>query len=319
MRGYAMRRDLIRLKAGLTGAVIVIVVGLPSTKLLTNGGVSMAAPQGKGGEVIAKPKPTPTPKKTTPPARTNRISSRPLPRTHTNQAGIEFVLIPPGSFRMGSLRGDANEKPVHQVTIGQAFYMGKYVVTQAQWQSVMGTTTHQQHDKVAGSYIIVGEGDNYPMYFVSWEEATSFVQRLNAMNDGYSYRLPTEAEWEYACRAGTKGDYYADDVNDIGWSLGNSGDKTHAVGGKQPNAFGLYDMSGNVSEWCRDVYHDNYYGAPTNGSAWVSGGDSQKRVLRGGGWFDRAVYLRSAARFKDSLDYREYDIGFRVVATVPNQ
>jgi formylglycine-generating enzyme required for sulfatase activity len=178
----------------------------------------------------------------------------------------------------------------------------------------MGTTIHQQRNKVVGSYIIVGEGDNYPMYFVSWEEAMSFMRRLNELNDGYIYRLPTDAEWEFACRAGTKGDYYADDVNDIGWSVENSGNKTHAVGGKQPNAFGLYDMSGNVSEWCGDFYHDNYHGAPTNGSAWVRGGESQKRVLRGGGWFDRAVYLHSAARFSDSSDYREYGIGFRVVA-----
>ena len=288
-----------------------------SSWLPTNDAAS--AGQGKGGEVIAKPKPTPTPKKSTPPARTSRTSSRPAPRTRTNQAGIEFVLIPPGSFMMGSTNGNADEKPVHQVTISQAFYMGKYEVTQAQWQSVMGTTIHQQRDKVVGSYIIVGEGDNYPMYFVSWEEAMTFMRRLNELNDGYLYRLPTEAEWEYACRAGTKGDYYADDVNDIGWSVENSGNKTHAVGGKQPNAFGLYDMSGNVSEWCQDLYHDNYHGAPTNDSAWVSGGESQKRVLRGGGWFDRAVYLRSAARFKDSSDYREYGIGFRVVAVARTQ
>jgi formylglycine-generating enzyme required for sulfatase activity len=280
-----------------------------------------SAGQGKGGEVIAKPKPTPTPKKSTPPARTNRTSSRPLPRTRTrtNQAGIEFVLIPPGRFMMGSTNGNADEKPVHQVTISQAFYMGKYEVTQGQWQSVMGTTIHQQRDKVVGSYIIVGEGDNYPMYFVSWEEAMSFMRRLNELNDGYIYRLPTEAEWEYACRAGTKGDYYADDVNDIGWSVENSGNQTHAVAGKQPNTFGLYDMSGNVSEWCGDVYHNNYRGAPTDGSAWVSGGEPQKRVIRGGGWFDRAVYLRSAARFKDSSDYREYGIGFRVVAVARTQ
>jgi formylglycine-generating enzyme required for sulfatase activity len=286
-----------------------------SSRLPTNNAASTG--QGKGGEVIAKPKPSPTPKRS-PPARTNR-TSRTLPRTRTNQAGIEFVLIPPGSFMMGSTNGNADEKPVHRVTINQAFYMGKYEVTQAQWQSVMGTTIHQQRDKVAGSYIIVGEGDNYPMYFVSWEEATSLVQRLNAMNDGYSYRLPTEAEWEYACRAGTKGDYYADDVNNIGWSVENSSDQTHVVGGKQPNAFGLYDMSGNVSEWCGDIYHDNYHGAPTNGSAWVSGREPQKRVIRGGGWFDRAVYLRSAARFKDSSDYREYGIGFRVVAVARTQ
>jgi len=303
-----------RLVAPLASIAAVLLIITPSSKPSASVGI----PQGKGGEVIAKPKPTPTPKKSTLPTRTNRTSSR-SPRTRTNQAGLEFVLISPGSFTMGSHNGNADEKPVHQVTINHGFYMGKYEVTQGQWQTVMGTTIHQQRDKVAGSYIIVGEGNHYPMYFVSWEEAMSFVGRLNELNDGYTYRLPTEAEWEYACRAGTKGDYYADNVSGIGWSLENSGNETHVVGGKQTNAFGLSDMSGNVSEWCEDVYHDNYYGAPTNGSAWVSGGESQKRVLRGGGWFDRDLYLRSAARFKNSSDYREYGIGFRVVAVARTQ
>jgi formylglycine-generating enzyme required for sulfatase activity len=301
-----MRRSIGLASLLAMGTMLALSSWLPANDVASAG-------QGKGGEVIAKPKPSPTPKKSTPPARTSR-TSRPLPRTRTNQGGMEFVLIPPGRFMMGSTNGNADEKPFHQVKISQAFYAGKYEVTQAQWQALMGTTIRQQRDKVAISYIIVGEGDDYPMYFVSWEEAMSFMRRLNESNDGYLYRLPTEAEWEYACRAGTKGDYYADDVSEIGWSVENSGNQTHAVGGKQPNAFGLYDMSGNVSEWCGDVYHDNYHGAPTNGSAWVTGGESQKRVLRGGGWFDRAVYLRSAARFKDSSDYREYGIGFRVVA-----
>lgn len=232
------------------------------------------------------------------------------------------MLIPSGNFMMGSINGEASEKPVHRVKIGQPFYMGEYEVTQGQWMAVMGTTVRQQRDKTGGMFIsdeIDGVGDNYPIFYVSWEEATNFVQRLNALNDGYLYRLPTEAEWEYACRAGSTGDYYADTVNAIGWSVENSGNRTHVVGGKPPNAFGLYDMSGNVSEWCQDVYHTNYDGAPTNGSAWDSGGVSQKRVLRGGGWFDRAVYLRSADRFKDSSDYREGGIGFRVVATARTQ
>lgn len=313
-----MMNRQIATRHGLTFLIGAFVVAVLTLFLLSFSlcSASSSSPQGKGGEVITKPKPSPTPKKITP-ARTTRASNRPLPPMRTISTDIEFVLIPPGRFTMGSNNGNADEKPIHQVTIRQSFYLGKYEVTQGQWQSVMGTTLRHQRDKTGGMFIsdeIAGEGDNYPMFFVSWEEAMNFVQRLNARNDSFMYRLPTEAEWEYACRAGTKGDYYADKVNEIGWSVENSGNQTHAVGGKQPNAFGLYDMSGNVSEWCQDVYHDNYFGAPTNGSAWVSGEESQKRVIRGGGWFDRAVYLRSAARFKDSSDYREYGIGFRVVA-----
>jgi formylglycine-generating enzyme required for sulfatase activity len=202
--------------------------------------------------------PNPSP---TNPGTANSSSSN-FPRTRTNQAGIEFVLIPAGSFMMGSTNGEANEKPVHQVTINYSFYMGKYEVTQAQWQSLMGNNLSNFRDC----------GGNCPIEHVSWEDAQNFINKLNESNDGFRYRLPTEAEWEYACRAGTTGDY-AGNPSEMAWYWENSGIKTHAVGGNQPNAWGLFDMHGNVWEWCQDWYHGTYYGAPTDGSAWLSGGE----------------------------------------------
>jgi formylglycine-generating enzyme required for sulfatase activity len=242
--------------------------------------------------------------KVTPTAREPSSTPATLPRTHTNQAGIEFVLIPPGSFMMGSTNGEDNEKPVHQVTISQAFYMGKYEVTQGQWQSVMGNNPSLFKDC----------GGNCPVEQVSWDDAQSFINKLNESNDGFRYRLPTEAEWEYACRAGTTGDY-AGTLSEMAWYSENSGGKTHAVGGKQPNAWGLADMHGNVWEWCQDGYHETYYAAPTDGSAWLSGGEQKYRVLRGGSWGFVANGTRSAGRNGYfSPVYRNGNIGFRVVA-----
>jgi formylglycine-generating enzyme required for sulfatase activity len=218
-------------------------------------------------------------------------------------AGIEFVLIPAGSFKMGSTNGLSNEKPVHEVTISQPFYMGKYEVTQAQWQSVMGNNPSMFKDC----------GGNCPVEQVSWDDAQNFVNRLNESNDGFRYRLPTETEWEYASRAGTTGDY-AGNLSEMAWYSENSGSKTHAVGGKQPNAWGLADMHGNVWEWCQDWYHETYYGAPTDGGAWLSGGEQKYRVLRGGSWYNLATNLRSALRGRNTPDYRGAYGGFRVVA-----
>lgn len=219
------------------------------------------------------------------------------------------MLIPPGSFMMGSTNGE-NEKPVHEVTINYSFYMGKYEVTQAQWQSVMGN--NPSHFKDCGG--------NCPVEQVSWDDAQNFINKLNESNDGFRYRLPAEAEWEYACRAGTTGDY-AGNLNEMAWYSDNSGSKTHAVGGKQPNAWGLADMHGNVWEWCQDWYHETYYGAPSDGSAWLSGGEQKYRVLRGGSWYDLANNTRSALRLWLAPDYRNYyyGLGFRVVAVVRTQ
>jgi formylglycine-generating enzyme required for sulfatase activity len=195
--------------------------------------------------------------------------------------------------------------------------MGKYEVTQAQWQAVMGTTVRQQRDKADPSYSMAGEGENYPMYYVSWNEAQEFVRRLNSMQSRYTYRLPTEAEWEYAARAGTTG-RYAGNLHAMAWYGANSGGKSHPVGTKQPNRWGLYDMHGNVYEWCEDSYHKNYNGAPKDGSAWLSGGDQRLRMLRGGMWHYVDYVLRSADRVGTWPNNRS-EYGVRVVAVARNQ
>ena len=226
---------------------------------------------------------------------------RRLGEEHINGLGMAFKLIPAGMFMMGSENGDSEERPVHHVSISQPFYMGKYEVTQEQWQAVMGTNpSHFQ-------------GAKLPVENVSWNDAQGFINKLNEMDAGYKYGLPTEAEWEYACRAGTTGDY-AGNLDDMAWYLDNSGHQTHPVGQKQPNAWGLYDMHGNVWEWCQDWQHENYNGAPADESAWLSGGKQKERVLRGGSLADDAQASRSAARDWDAPDGRDDYSGFRVVA-----
>jgi formylglycine-generating enzyme required for sulfatase activity len=233
---------------------------------------------------------------------TNTVASRPKPGAVVrNQMGMELVYVSAGSFMMGSNFGN-NEMPVHQVTIQEGFYMGRYEVTQAQWQAVMGNNPSRF------------KGDNLPVEQVSWDDAQEFIRRLNARGDGYTYRLPSEAEWEYACRAGTTGDY-AGNLDAMAWYDKNSGPQTHPVGQKQPNGFGLYDMHGNVWEWCEDWYHDGYNGAPTDGSAWLSGGYPNLRMLRGGSFGGYAFGPRSALRIWYAPGYRGVNgFGFRLVA-----
>jgi formylglycine-generating enzyme required for sulfatase activity len=167
-----------------------------------------------------------------------------------NEAGIEFVRIPSGEFMMGCSEGDNtcknDERPSHRVRITKAIEMGKYEVTQAQWKAVMGT-------EPSG-----GKGDNKPVENVTRDEAVEFMTKLNAKNDGFRYRLPTEAEWEYAARAGSTGPFYGK-LDEIAWHAGNAEDETHPVGQKKPNAWGLHDMIGNVREWVSDTYNGNYY------------------------------------------------------------
>jgi formylglycine-generating enzyme required for sulfatase activity len=221
----------------------------------------------------------------------------------------EMVAIPPGSFDMGSHDGDDNEKPLHRVTIDYAFALGKTEVTQGQWEALMGSNPSK----------FSGCGDNCPVEQVSWDNAQEFIEKLNTKT-GQQYRLPSEAEWEYACRAGGRHTYCGnDDPNSIGWygglakPAGNSGESTNPVATKQANAWGLYDMSGNVWEWVEDNYHKDYSGAPTDGSAWQNE-DSMLYVPRGGSW---SYLQRASKRGGSEPDYRFNTIGFRLARSLP--
>ena len=227
--------------------------------------------------------------------------------------GMEFVGIPPGEFLMGSTsRHTANdERSVTRVRISKGFYLGKYEVTQAEWQAVMGSNPSR----------FSGCG-RCPVEKVSWEDVQVFIGRLNARSGGERYRLPTEAEWEYAARAGTTTATYAGDVteqhrndsvvNRIAWYGKNSGDRTQPVGQKAPNPWGLYDMLGNVFEWVQDWYGPYPGGAVTDPTGPGSG---SKRVMRGGSWADWPVLCRSAYRFRGSPGYRREFLGFRLLRT----
>ncbi len=225
---------------------------------------------------------------------------------YTNSIGMEFVLIPAGEFMMGSNEQDS-EQPIHKVTIEQAYYLGRYEVTQEQWVAVMGD--NPSHFK----------GDNNPVESVSWNDVQEFVRKLNEMESTDKYRLPSEAEWEYAARADTTNAYSfgnsASILGDYAWYSSNSGSKTRPVGQKKPNPWGLYDMYGNVWEWCQDSWHSNYEGAPTDGSTWEDGSLSY-RVIRGGSWSVSADNCRSAFRFSFTPDVGYYVLGFRLLREV---
>ena len=217
----------------------------------------------------------------------------------------EMVVIPAGSFEMGSNTGDSDEKPVHTVRIGQPFAIGKTEVTQGQWRALMGNNPSSFSNC----------GDSCPVEKVSWNDAQEYIKKLNAKT-GKTYRLPSEAEWEYACRAGGAHTYCgSDNLDSVAWYGNNSGSKTHPVAQKQANAFGLYDMSGNVWEWVEDSYHNGYNGAPMDGSVWA--GDGAKRVLRGGSWFVEPQLARAAIRFRDVPAYRSSGFGFRLARMLP--
>ncbi len=229
-------------------------------------------------------------------------------QTITNSIGMEFVLIPAGTFQMGSNDGRRDENPVHSVTISQPFYMGKYEVTQKEWKAVMGTNP---------SYF---EGDNLPVEQVSWNDVQEFIKKLNQKEGGNKYRLPTEAEWEYAARAGSSTTWHFGDnesqLGEYAWYDKNSGNKTHPVGEKKPNGFGLYDMHGNVWEWVQDWYGSGYYSnSPrTDPKGPNSGYD---KVLRGGSWYGKSESTRSALRIYEVPKFWLIGFGFRLVRTYP--
>ena len=230
----------------------------------------------------------------------------PVPRAGETQVfdGMELVWIPAGEFRMGSTGAEAevNEQPVRVVRIGEGFWLGKYEVRQADWERVMGSNPSGFAEC----------GGSCPVERVRWNDAREFIGRLNAGVGGDRYRLPTEAEWEYAARAGTSGERYSNDLDAIGWYRGNSGGVTHAAGQKAPNGWGLHDMLGNVYEWVEDCWHDGYGGAPTDGTAWTSGGDCSRRVVRGGSLRLNPRSLRAAFRIRNFVGNRISDVGFRV-------
>jgi formylglycine-generating enzyme required for sulfatase activity len=234
----------------------------------------------------------------------------------------EMILIPGGTFLMGSSE-ITHEGPQHEVTVSP-FLMGRYPVTQAQWRAVTSLPEVRFDLNPDPSCF---DGDNRPVEQVNWYEAIEFCARLSA-HTGRIYTLPSEAQWEYACRANTVTAFYfgetitTDLANYDGNDTYGAGPKgiyrkaTTEVGRFPPNGFGLYDMHGNVWEWCLDQFHDSYEGAPVDGSAWMTGGDSDLRILRGGSWFSVPWYCCCAYRnFSDPVSrYDSY--GFRVVSVL---
>jgi formylglycine-generating enzyme required for sulfatase activity len=238
------------------------------------------------------------------------------PKTITNSIGMKLVLIPKGTFMMGSPieeEGAENDEEQHQVTISKDYYLGVTEVTQGQYEKVMGTNPSYFQKRV----IRKSDSSMYPVEQVSWEDAVEFCKKLSDLPEekkgGRVYRLPTEAEWEYACRAGSKAAYSFGEnsktLGDYSWYGDNSGSQTHPVGEKKPNAWGLYDMHGNVWEWCSDWYDEYPKGAVSDPSGPSEG---SIRVIRGGGWDFVAADCRSADRNWFGPSYRFNDFGFRV-------
>ena len=252
---------------------------------------------------------TPQPSQPSQPQRTPAsTSSNSLVLDCGNGVKLELVKVAAGSFDMGS-NEDNDEKPIHRVNLRE-FLIGKYPVTQEQYQAVIGK--NPSHFK----------GNQNPVEKVSWHDAVKFCEKL-AQKTREKVRLPTEAEWEYAAKGGNQSEGYkyagSDSLDEVGWYDGNTtflgffGGKTQPVGQKRENELGIYDMSGNVWEWCEDIWHGNYNGAPTDGSAWLTGGEQSKRALRGGSWIDLVNSCRSANRFRNFAVVSDFDFGFRVV------
>ena len=237
--------------------------------------------------------------------------SKKMPDTTINSIGMELVLIPSGSFRMGGDKkleqAEDHETPRHLVKISKAFLMGKYEVTQAQWSEMMNNNPSEFKDDIR------------PVERVSWNDVQVFIQRLNTQEETNKYRLPNEAEWEYAARAGSENSYgFGGDANILSqyaWYRKNSEGETHPVGQLKPNAWGLYDMHGNVHEWCQDWFDRKYYSqSPSNAPLGPSSGLA--KVLRGGDWGSDGWYCRCASRSLSSPDRRSNRLGFRLIRMV---
>jgi len=227
---------------------------------------------------------------------------------------IEMILVEGGTFTMGCSDDECYERelPTHQVTVS-SFQISKNLVTQKQWETIMGRTIAEQAELAGYPDGLYGVGDDYPVYYVSWDDAQKFIQKLNAAT-GKQYRLATEAEWEYAARGGNKSQGYkysgSNDINEGAWYDENSELTTHPVGTKAPNELGIYDMSGNLWEWCHDRYGEYTDEAQTNPQGPAGGFN---RVLRGGSWYSTAADCRVSDRGDFTPSYRIFDYGVRLV------
>ena len=232
-----------------------------------------------------------------------------------------MIKVKAGTFTMGATEEQTgaydNEKPAHQVTLTKDYYLGETEVTQALWYAVMGQKPSSDGTAWSSSY---GLGDDYPAYFISWNDCQKFITKLNQLT-GLTFRLPTEAEWEYAARGGNKATTQtlysgSNTIDDVAWYLYNSSSSTHIVAGKSANALGLYDMSGNVWEWCSDWYSRSYYSSSTQTDPTGPTGGSS-RVLRGGSWYSSATYCRVAIRSDYAVTDRDSYFGMRLALGDP--
>jgi formylglycine-generating enzyme required for sulfatase activity len=225
-----------------------------------------------------------------------------------------MVVIPAGHFEMGSDDGEKFIRPSHTVSFARPFAIGMTEVTQGQWKAFMGSNPSCFRRRLFSAPC----GGNCPVEAVSWNDVQEFIGKLNTKT-GKHYRLPTEAEWDYACRAGGHQTYCgSDNADEVGWFQNNSGGTTHPVASKLPNAFGLYDMSGNVSEWVQDCWHADYAGAPADGSAWTSE-TCTHRVIRGGSWDEDQRDAYAANRDKLGAGLRFNNFGFRLARALEDE
>jgi len=244
-----------------------------------------------------------------------------------NTIGIKFVYISSGEFIMGSPfseQGRGNDENQHKVTITKGFYLSVSEITQGGWYKAMGTKPWRKNKEFLG-HRVVREGDNYPAVWISWNDCQEFIKKLNHKEGTNKYRLPTEAEWEYACRAGSKTRFcFGDNVkllDDYTWYIKNSKGKSwgHQVALKKPNAWGLYDMHGNVGEWCLDSCEYDWGKSRVITATYCNGVKDplckigSNRIIRGGGIIWHAALCRSSCRSSDKPEQSSYEIGFRIV------
>jgi formylglycine-generating enzyme required for sulfatase activity len=251
-----------------------------------------------------------------------RTSSEPPPTTASSEptpgsdwteptTGMQFVWVPSGCFKMGSNERDDNQKPAHRVCV-KGFYLGKYEVTQAEYEQIMGSNPCTVE---CNRFL----GPDWAVTNVTWEDTQQMVDAMS-QRTGNTFRLPSEAEWEYACLAGGLHKVYCGEgrLDDLAWidksHNGAKYDHPQEGGGKQPNAWGLFDMMGNVSEFVQDCWHGNYNGAPKDGSAWIADGYCHARVYRGGSWATSSSIKATLREAKeDDIHILNYSIGFRLV------